>query len=160
MTFSTRTLALSCARHPRRTLVWWGVAALVALVAIATLLGGALTTDSNPTNNPQSLRARDVLDKALPANAQASTTDLVVIRSTRYVVDAPQYRTFVGQLAAEVGRAKGVVSVHTYLTGDGSLVSQDRHAALIALSMPSYEETSSPRKTCATASFASGCLLR
>ena len=140
MTFSTRTLALSCARHPRRTLVWWGVAAIVALVAIATLLGGALTTDSNPTNNPQSLRARDVLDKALPANAQASTTDLVVIRSTRYVVDAPQYRTFVGQLAAEVGRAKGVVSVHTYLTGDGSLVSQDRHAALIALSMPSYEE--------------------
>ena len=83
MTFSTRTLALSCARHPRRTLVWWGVAALVALVAIATLLGGALTTDSNPTNNPQSLRARDVLDKALPANAQASTTDLVVVRSGR-----------------------------------------------------------------------------
>src|SRR5215471_11170712 len=24
--FSTRALALSCARHPRRTLAWWGVA--------------------------------------------------------------------------------------------------------------------------------------
>jgi RND superfamily putative drug exporter len=139
LAFSTRALALSCARHPRRTLAWWGVAAVVALVAIATLLGGALTTDSNPTNNPQSLRARDVLDRALPANAQASTTDLVVIRSSQYTVDAPQFRTFVGQLAGQVGRAKGVVSVHSYLTGDGSSVSQDRHAALIAFNMPSYE---------------------
>src|SRR5215468_10966684 len=103
MTFSTRALALSCARHPRRTLVWWGVAAVVALVAIATLLGGARTGASNPTNKPQPLRARDVLAKALPASAQASTTDLVVVRSSRYVFDAPQFRTYVGQLAGQVG---------------------------------------------------------
>jgi putative drug exporter of the RND superfamily len=138
--YSTRALALSCARHPRRTFAWWAVAAVVAVAAITTLLGGALNSEGNPTNNPQSLRAQDVLDRALPSNSQASTTDLVVIRSSRYVVDAPQFRTFVGQLAAQVGRAKGVVSVRSYLEGGNSLVSQDRHAALIALNMPSYEE--------------------
>jgi uncharacterized membrane protein YdfJ with MMPL/SSD domain len=139
MRFSTRALALSCARHPKRTLVWWVVAAVAAIFAVATLLGGALTSEGNPTNHPQSLRARDVLDRVLPPTAQSSTTDLVVVRSPQYLVDAPQFRTLVGQLAAQVGRAKGVVSVRSYLDGGSALVSQDRHAALIAVNMPSYE---------------------
>ena len=45
-------LALANARHPRRTILAWTAAVLVAIVVIGTLLSGALTTEGKPTNNP------------------------------------------------------------------------------------------------------------
>jgi RND superfamily putative drug exporter len=116
---------------------------LVAVVAIGTLLGGALTTEGNPTNNPQSERAKDVRDAAFPAAASsAAITDIVVVRSPRYTVDAPQFRSLVRTVAAEVRAAKGVESVRTFLaTRDSSLISKDRHATLVQFAMP--DESSS-----------------
>jgi len=52
-------IALACARHPWRTIVAWIVLVVLAVFAIATLL--SLTTDGNPTNDPQSQRAKDLL---------------------------------------------------------------------------------------------------
>jgi RND superfamily putative drug exporter len=129
-------LALASARHPRRTIGAWIAAMLVAFVAIGALLGGALTTEGNPTNNPQSQQAKHVREAAFPAGA----TDLVIVRSPRYTADAPRFRSFVGALSGKVRAAKGVARVHTYLT-DPHLVSSDRHAALVQFAMP--EESTS-----------------
>jgi putative drug exporter of the RND superfamily len=117
-------------------------AIVVAVVAIGALLGGALTTEGKPTDNPQSQRAKDVREAAFPAASGAAVTDIVVVRSPRYTVDAPQYRAFVRTLAGEVRGAKGVESVRTYLgANDPSLVSRDRHATLVRFAMP--DESSS-----------------
>jgi RND superfamily putative drug exporter len=136
-------LALACAKHPRRTVGAWVAALLIAFVVIGALLGGALTTEGNPTNNPQSERAKDVRRAAFPASSSAAVTDIVVVRSSRYTVDAPQFREFVGALAEEVGAAKDVESVRSYLgtPRDRSLISSDRRATMVPFALP--DESSS-----------------
>jgi uncharacterized membrane protein YdfJ with MMPL/SSD domain len=132
-----RTVVLASARHPWRAIGGWVAAVVVAIVAIGALLGGALTTEGNPTNNPQSERAKDAREAAFPVSSAAAITDVVVVHSPRYTVDAPQFRSRVSALAAEVRHAKKVESVRTYLqTHDASLVSKDRHATLIQFAMP------------------------
>jgi uncharacterized membrane protein YdfJ with MMPL/SSD domain len=127
-----RALVLVSARHPWRTIGAWVVALVVAVVAIGALLGGALTTEGNPTNNPQSQRAQDVLEASFPADSGAAITDIIVVRSSRYTVDDRQFEAVVRSGAAQVRRAGGVEGVRTYLdAGDSSLVSKDRHAAMI-----------------------------
>jgi putative drug exporter of the RND superfamily len=135
-------LALASARHPWRTIGVWAAAMVLAFVAIGALLGGALTTEGNPTNNPQSERAKDVREAAFSSASSAAITDIVVVRSSQYTVDAPPFRAFVRRLAGEVGKAEDVESVRTYLrANDPSLVSRDRHATMVLLAMP--DESSS-----------------
>src|SRR5262245_44256640 len=120
------------ARHPWRTIAAWVAAVVVAGVAIGALLGGALTTEGNPTNNPQSERAKDALSAAFPPTVGAAVTDIVVVRSPQYTVDAPQFRAVVRALAARVRGADGVESVRSFLDADDpSLVSKDRHATMM-----------------------------
>jgi uncharacterized membrane protein YdfJ with MMPL/SSD domain len=128
----TQQLATLCARHPWRTVGAWLVAVVVGVAAIATLLGGALTTEGNPTNHPQSQRAKDVLPQAFPPSAGAAITDIVVVRSARYTVDRPQFRTLVRGLASDVRRADGIDAVRSYLDArDPALVTADRHATMV-----------------------------
>jgi uncharacterized membrane protein YdfJ with MMPL/SSD domain len=130
----TQRVALMSARHPWRTIGLWLAAVVVAVFAIVTLLGGALTTEGEPTNNPQSQRAEDAVDEAFPATGDAAVTDIVVVRSERYTVAAPQFRTLVQRLASDVRRT-GVTGVQTYYDGrDPTLVSADRHATMVQFS--------------------------
>ena len=135
-------VALASARHPRRTIALWLAAMVLAFVAIGALLGGALTTEGKPTNNPQSERAKDALEAAFPTASSAAITDIVIVRSPNYTVDDPRFRAFVRRLGSEVRGAKGVESVRTYFGAhDPSLVSADRHATLVQFAMP--DESSS-----------------
>jgi RND superfamily putative drug exporter len=125
------------ARHPWRTIAVWVGLVVVGVVAIGALLGGALTTEGKPTNNPQSQRAKDALSAAFPPSGSAAVTDIVIVRSSRYTVDAPQFKALVGRLASDVRRA-GVASVRTYLDRrDPSLVTRDRHATMLQFSKAS-----------------------
>jgi uncharacterized membrane protein YdfJ with MMPL/SSD domain len=134
MKLSTQAIAMISARHPWRTIAAWIAVVLAGAVAVGSLLGGALTTEGNPTNNPQSTRAADTLDEAFPPSTGAAVTDIVVVRSPRYTVDAPQFRALVRGLASDVRHA-GVESVRTYLDSrDPSLVTRDRHATIVQFS--------------------------
>jgi uncharacterized membrane protein YdfJ with MMPL/SSD domain len=125
------TLTTMCARHPWRTIGAWVVLVLVAVVAISALLGGALTTEGKPTNNPQSERAADAVSAAFPPTV-ATVTDIVVVRSPGYTVDAPRFQALVRELGSQVRRADGVKRVRSYLTAhDPSLISKDRHATMV-----------------------------
>src|SRR5262245_752676 len=113
---------------------------VVAVVAIGALLGSALTTEGNPTNNPQSQRAKNVLAAAFPPSAGAAVTDIVVVRSSRYTVDAPQFRALVRGLVSDVGRANDVKMVRSYLdVRDRSLVTADRHATMVQFAAASED---------------------
>src|SRR5919204_115727 len=135
--FSPRALAQASSRHPWRTVTGWALVGVLAVVAIGALLPGALISGGNPTNNPQSQRARELIQRDFPTSARAAATDVIVVSSSRYSVDAPEFRAVVHQLSAEAQRAKGITSVHTYLEpGAAGLVSRDRHATMIQLAIP------------------------
>jgi RND superfamily putative drug exporter len=129
---------MASARHPWRTIAAWAALVVVGVVAIGALLGGALETEGNPTNNPQSQRADDARSQAFPPNVGAAVTDVVVVHSSRYTVDEPRFRALVGRLSGQVGRSEGIQSVRSYLDArDSTLVSKDRHAAMVQLAAAS-----------------------
>src|SRR6266540_1977419 len=134
MRLSTQALVSSSARHPWRTIGALVVAVVVAVVAIGALLGGALTTEGNPTDNPESQRAEDALFEAFPPSVSGGVTDLMVVRSPQFTVDSPQFQALVRSLASDVRRT-GVDNVRTYLDArDPSLVTKDRHGTMVQFS--------------------------
>jgi uncharacterized membrane protein YdfJ with MMPL/SSD domain len=129
----TERLARVCAAHPGRTLAAWGAVAVAAVALTATQLHG-LSSSAHVTGNPESRRAQDAIARAFPptpAELRHEVSDVIVVRSERYTVDAPQFRRFVAGLV-RAGRATGrLVNVRSYLTGGPGLVSADRHATLV-----------------------------
>ena len=91
MKLSTQTLAAASARRPWRTIGAWIVVSILAVAAIAFGLGN-LTTDGEPTNNPESERALAAQFQAFPPNPDETVTDIVVVRSEEYTVDDPRSR--------------------------------------------------------------------
>ena len=142
----TERLARSCSRHPWRTVGGWLAAVLLAVAALALALG-ELTTEGHPTNNPESQRADAMIGQALPPDPSHAATDLVVVSSTRYTVDAPQFREFVTRLAV-AGRKTGAVTLARiyYETNDPTQVSADRHATLIPILIPDSDEAGAVEK--------------
>jgi putative drug exporter of the RND superfamily len=139
MSLSTQTLASASARHPWRTIGAWVVVTVLAMVTIVTLLGGSLTTEGAPTNNPESERSEDVMLAAFPR--EASTADILVIRSDQYTVDAPQCEAFVRSFVGD-DEISALAAARTYLDDEtGALVSQDRHATSIPLALVDEDET-------------------
>ena len=111
VTLSTRTIAAASARHPWRTIGAWIAVVVLAIVAIVTLLGGSLTTEGAPTNNPESERADEALFRALPPDPGSAVTDIVVIRSDEHTVDSPEFEEYVRDFVADdeitaLGRAR------------------------------------------------------
>ncbi len=131
-TFSTEALARACAGHPKRTLAAWLVALLVSFVAIALLLGDALTSEGDITSNPESKRAEALIHESFPPAPAAS--EIVVVRSDRYTVDDPEFESMVASLG-ERAAALGIVAEAQsfYDSGDQFLVSDDRHATMVPL---------------------------
>src|SRR5918994_7084149 len=91
----TGRLAAASAAHPWRVLGAWTAVVLLAVVVIVTLLGGSLTTEGQPTNNPESERAEDAKLAAFPPDPSTSVSDIVVIRSEEYTVDSQEFKAFV-----------------------------------------------------------------
>src|SRR4030095_2701513 len=100
MRLSTGSVAAASARHPWRAIGAWIGLTVLAVVAIATLLGGSLTTEGSPTNNPESERAKAARLAAVPSDG-STVTDIVVIRSEQYTVDTTRFRAFVRDFVAD-----------------------------------------------------------
>jgi putative drug exporter of the RND superfamily len=128
----TERLAYACARHPWRTIVAWIIAIVVAVLFVGAFLGGALTSEAEVTNDPESLQGYDLIAERFPQ--RQFTTELVVVRSEDSTVKDPAFRSRVEELV-RLGRETGAVAqARSYLQSDDpSLVSSDRHATLIPL---------------------------
>ena len=141
MTPITQAVARASARHPWPTIAAWVVASVLAVVTVGALLGGSLTTEGHPTNNPESERALDVQARAFPPESRRVFSDLVIVRSQRYTVDAAPFRAFVRRLVADGRKTRAVTDARVYLaTRDPSLVSRDRHATVIPISVPDVDD--------------------
>src|SRR5262249_53424005 len=102
----TERLARACAAHPWRTICIWLVAVVLGVAGAAAGLG-SLSTEGEVTNNPDSLKAKHLIEQRVPDRQTA--TEIVVVRSDRLTVDQPGFRAEVGRLA-NVARGTGEVA--------------------------------------------------
>jgi putative drug exporter of the RND superfamily len=131
----TERLARASAARPRRTLAFWGLAVLAALVLVATSLHG-LTSNAHVVGSPESTKAANALTKAFPpspAETRQDVSDVVIVSSTRYRVEAPQFRAFVSHLVGEIRATGKTDNLRSYLSARDAPVSADRHATLVQL---------------------------
>ena len=138
----TEALARACARRPWRTVVAWIVAIVLAVLAVGGLLSGRLTTEGEVTNNPESLRAYDLIEERFPVGE--FSTELVVVRSERLTVDNPGFQARLAELTA-AARARDAIARADDPRANPGLVSPDRHAVLVPLRLEPPEEDSVER---------------
>src|SRR3954447_16308081 len=93
---SVQVLAGVSAVHPLRVLVAWGLVLIASLATITTLLGSALTSDSDITTRPESWVANEVLSANMGRGDQVD--EVVVIRSGQLSVEDRAFRRFVGDV--------------------------------------------------------------
>jgi putative drug exporter of the RND superfamily len=129
----TQRMAAACSRHPRRTLLVWGLAVLVALVLAGTSLKG-LTTTPHVVGVTQSSQA-EALYSGVAGSASHKPTDVIVVSSKRSTASDQDFKVFVSRLESNVGTKPGVTNVVADFGPRSPLVSDDRHAALITLSV-------------------------
>src|SRR5215213_692601 len=130
----TERLALTAARHPWRLIAAWLVTLVVAIGLVGALLSGRLTTEGEVTNNPDSLRASNLLFERFPQREVSD--EVVVVRSPTLTVDNPAFRRRVEGLVQQGRRDKVIHDARTFsATQDRTLVSPDRHAMLLPITL-------------------------
>jgi RND superfamily putative drug exporter len=108
----------------------WGALVVVSLGLVGTLLGSGLTSGTSLTNDPESAKAKELVDARLPH--QNSTDEVIVVRSERLVVSDRAFAGQVRALVGEVRRGSDVKQISSYLDPGGKvLVSADRHATML-----------------------------
>jgi len=111
----------------------WGLALVGALAALMLAMG-RMTSEGNVTGNPESLQASRLAMKAFPSTQRHPVSDIIVVRSERFVVGDPPFRALVRQIEVAARRTGVVHDMSSYLDQPNpSLVSSDRHAAAIPL---------------------------
>src|SRR5262249_41151792 len=126
----TERLARGCAARPKLTLALWGVAVVIAFGLVATSLHG-LSSQGNVEGNPESTRAKNTIAQVFPGVVASEKQDVIVVTSSRYTVDSPQFRAFARRLKADLA-ATGEVSGARLVA-----VSRDGHSALVSVQIHS-----------------------
>jgi putative drug exporter of the RND superfamily len=139
MKLSTESLARSAGRHPWRTLVVWVVALLAAGVLSSQLLGGALTTDTDFTNEPEAKQAATLLEERL--RGPSEDTEFIVVTAAQAVTE-PEYRAYVGELQTTIAALGPDVVQHvgSYLTNEGP-VSETGRSTLLPVTLAGVDHT-------------------
>ncbi|MEE9247891.1 MAG: MMPL family transporter, partial [Dehalococcoidia bacterium] len=134
---STQALARGSSRHPWKVLVAWIVVFVLAGVLIANLLGDALTTQTEFTNNPEAKRGFDLLEERLRGPRKAN--EIVIVQAESATVNSSAaFQELVESIHGQI-MALGsdvILSGRTfYQTNDHSLVSADGRVTIIPLVM-------------------------
>jgi putative drug exporter of the RND superfamily len=147
---STRGLARVSSRHPLLVFACWAGVIALSMVLAATVLPGVLTTSQDFTNNPESLQGQDLRRQA-GFIGERTFQETIVIRSSEYTVDDPEYVALARGLLRDLGALmpdtiSGFAGYHA--TGDQSFVSQDRRITFIPIRMtgPASQVTDQVRR--------------
>ncbi|HEX8859755.1 MAG TPA: MMPL family transporter [Actinomycetes bacterium] len=135
MRFSPQSVARWSAKHRLRVIGLWVVLFVVGGWLTSSYLSGALTTQVNFTNNPDSKQAQTLLEQRLTGPRRSN--EVVIVRSASQTVTDPGFQAYVTRLKANVDALGPAVVQQTtdpYQAG-GRFVSKDRHATLIPVTM-------------------------
>ena len=133
---STRGIARASAGRPWTTIAIWIALILTGLALNATLLGDALTTEFSFSNNPDVMRADDLLETRL--RGPKPVQDIVLVKSADLTVNDFAFQQKVQDITAQVlglGRESVESAVNFYILGDPALVSEDEHTTIIPMVM-------------------------
>ncbi|MCH8298025.1 MAG: MMPL family transporter [Chloroflexi bacterium] len=135
---STENLARQSATHPWRVVGIWVVVFLVAGFLMATILKDGETTKFVFTGNPEVKQGLELLEDEI--RGPTGTNEIVVIQSSTFTVDDPEYQLVVESLTSDLAAlGPGIIRLETlgnfYSTGAPPLVSGDRTATLISFVM-------------------------
>ena len=137
MKLNPETLAAVTSRHPWRTLGAWVLVITLMGFLSATVLGDVLTDDMAFTNQPESMRAEDVIRTQFGGAAEMETEYVIVGSETQTWSD--DYAAYVEGIKAELERlgpsvlAGPVVTYADAEAWEAALFTPDDHGALLLL---------------------------
>ena len=135
MRLSPQRVARWSAKHRFRVIGLWVGLFLAGGWLTSSYLGGAMTTQADFTNNPDSKQAQTLLEQRLTGPRRSN--EVVIVRSDAQTVSDPAFKAYVARLKAGVD-ALGPAVVHQttdpYQAGN-RFISDDRHATLIPVTM-------------------------
>ncbi|HEV8649648.1 MAG TPA: MMPL family transporter [Actinomycetes bacterium] len=135
MRLSPQSVARWSARRRFTVIGLWVVLFLVGGLLTSRYLSGALTTQAEFTNNPDSKQARTLLERRLTGPRRSN--EVVIVRSESKTVTDPEFKAYVQRLKGAIDALKPAVvqqATDPYQAG-GRFVSDDRHATLIPVTM-------------------------
>ncbi|HET9248391.1 MAG TPA: MMPL family transporter, partial [Actinomycetota bacterium] len=134
MKINPETLARASSRHPWRVVVVWVILIVAAGATAGALLGGVLNNDIEFTNEPESVRAQNVIDERFAQQTVGASTEYVIIESDQQTVDDPAFQEYVGELQAALAARTDIVAAPPASYYDVRQRSEDAAAGLVSAS--------------------------
>src|SRR4030095_15641845 len=131
MRLSPQSVARWSARRRFTVIGIWVVLFLVGGLLTSRYLSGALTTQAQFTNTPDSKQAQTLLEQRLTGPRRAN--EVVIVRSESLTVSDPQFKAYVQRLKGDLDALSPAVvqqATDPYQAG-GRLVSHHQHATPI-----------------------------
>jgi RND superfamily putative drug exporter len=109
MRVNPEAVARASSRRPWRVVIAWVGLVIVAGAFVGAGLGDVLTNDIAFTNNPESIKAQDVIDQQF-GGSRDENTEYVIVDSSSATVDDPAFRSYVTDLQGVLAGAHDLVS--------------------------------------------------
>jgi RND superfamily putative drug exporter len=148
MKLSPESLARASSRHPWRTIGLWVVLIATMGSVSSRLLGDVLTQEFEFTNEPESVRAQEIIDRKFGTNG-AEDTEFVIVQSRSLTVQDPAFEEAVKGLQGELATLDEEILASPPLTyydvaqrspeQAAGLVSEDGRATLITVALRDTE---------------------
>jgi putative drug exporter of the RND superfamily len=149
MKLSPEALARASSRHPWRTIVIWVVLIASMGYLSSRLLGDVLTQEFEFTNEPESVRAQEVIDERFSNGEEVASTEFFIVQSDTLTVEDRQFETAVKGLQREIAAVNGEVLAGPPVTyydvaeqapdQAAGLVSEDGQATLLSVPLKDVE---------------------
>ena len=101
MRLNSETVARASSRRPWTTIGIWVVLVLGSGFLSSQLLGDVLSQEFDFTNEPESVRAQEIVDEKFGGNG-AEDTEFVIVQSGSETVEDPEFETAVRELQGEL----------------------------------------------------------
>src|SRR3990172_10774806 len=98
MKLNPESIARASSRHPWRTVGLWFVLIMSMGYLSSNLLADALSQDIEFTNEPESVRAQNILEGSFPGSEQTNDTVFFIVGSPTSDVTDPPFQARVTQL--------------------------------------------------------------
>src|SRR4029450_2200706 len=146
MRLSPQGLARWSAKRRLTVIAIWVGLFLIGGLLTSRYLSGALTTQAEFTNTPDSKQAQQLLEQRLSGPRRSN--EVVIVRSDSNTVTDPDFKAYVQRLVGDLdalGPAVVQQVTDPYQAGN-RLVSDDRHAILIPATMAGTPEHAAQRE--------------
>ena len=133
--FSPGALSRASASRPLVVMAIWLALAILAVLIAGALLDSATTTELRLTGNVESEMAKSLAESRLGSR---TITEIVVIQSDSLTVDDPAFKEKTEAIFASLvalGPEAVTGGLNYYLTGDESMVSDDRSTTIMPMIM-------------------------